>query len=90
VREGRCWALVQIADDEASTFGESHEIPVDLSTLPNPLRMIVENDHGNYPHSDLTDVLTGRKSIREAFGLQDKMQVKRMTATGNVRLPNAS
>ena len=90
VREGLCWAVVQVGDDEASTFGEPHEIPVDLTTLPIYLRMIVDDHELNYTDSDLIDVLTGTKSIRQAFGLHHKVEVKRMTATGNMRLPNAS
>jgi len=86
VREGRCWALVQLGDDEANTFGKPHEIPVEISTLPSVLRMIVGDHQLSYPDSDLIDVLAG-KSIREAFGSPDKTGVKRVTANGTVR-PN--
>src|SRR5947207_644510 len=65
VRQGRCWALVQIRDEEARTFGEPHEIPFELSTVPEYLRMIVDNHQLTYPDSDLIEVLAGRKSIRE-------------------------
>jgi len=88
VREGRCWALVQLGDDEASTFGKPHEIPVEISTLPSVLRMIVGDHQLSYPDSDLIDVLTGTKSIREVFGSPDKTGVKRVTANGTVP-PNA-
>jgi hypothetical protein len=88
VRDGRCWALIQIGDDEASTFGKPYEIPVDISTLPSVLHMIVNDHQLSYPNSDLIDVLTGTKSIREAFGSPDKAGLKRVTANGTV-LPNA-
>ena len=49
VRDGKCWALIQIGDDEPTTFGVPHEIPVDLS---NEHRLVD-------PNSDLLDVLAG-------------------------------
>jgi hypothetical protein len=76
VRESQCWALVQIGDDEASTFGKPHKIPVDLSTLPSYLQMIVQDHELNYPDSDLIDVLIGTKSIRETLGLPEKIGIK--------------
>jgi hypothetical protein len=82
VRDGRCWALVQIGDDEARTFGKAHEIPVDFSTLSSVLYMIVGDHQLSYPNSDLIDVSTGAKSIQEAFGSPDKIGVKRVTANG--------
>jgi len=77
VREGRCSAVVQVRDYEAITVGKPHEIPVDLSNLPLYLRMIVDDHQLNYPTSDLTEVLIGNKSFREAFGLPEKIGVAR-------------
>jgi len=68
VRGDCCWAWVEAGDDEASPFGEAHEIPIDLHSLPDYLRFIVEDDRANDPNSDLLDVLTGQKSFQEAFG----------------------
>jgi hypothetical protein len=78
---------VQLGDDEASTFGKPHEIPVELSILPSVLRMIVGDHQLSYPDSDLIDVLTGAKSIREVFGSPDNTEVTRAMANGTV-LPN--
>jgi hypothetical protein len=72
VREGRCWALVQLGDDEITTFGYPHQIPVDLTTLPLYLRMIVDDHQRGYQGSDLLEVMAGKKSFREAIGLPEK------------------
>jgi hypothetical protein len=90
VETGRCWALIQIGDYEASTFGKSHEIPVDLTTLPIYMQMIVNEYQLNCPSSDLLDLLTGKISFRDARRPPAKIEVKRITAAAAVRLPNAS
>src|SRR5260221_9536033 len=77
VGDGRVWALVQIGDNDASTFGEPHEIPVDPSTLPSYLRMIVDEHPLTYPKSDLVDLLTGYKTFEEAIHSPMKMEPKR-------------
>ena len=81
VRDGRCWALIQIGDEDPFTFGKAHDIPVDLSRLPSYLRMIVDDHLLNDPSSDLVEVLAGRKSLAEP---------KQMSASGSVWLPHAS
>jgi hypothetical protein len=90
VRDGQCWALVQIGGDEASTFGEPHEIPVDLSILPMYLRIIIEEHRLAHPNSDLLDVLAGKKTFEEAIRSRTKIGPKRTSASAAVRLPNAS
>ena len=67
VEAGRCWALVQIGDDEARTFGKPHEIPLDLRSLRGYLRFIVEEHRANEPTSDLLLVLSARKSFQQAL-----------------------
>ena len=90
VGKERCWALVQIGDDEASTFGKPHEIPVDVQSLPMYLRLILDEHRSNYPNSDLDDILAGRMSFQQALELPEKAEMKRMAAAGTVRLPHAS
>ena len=81
VRDGRCWALIQIGDEDPFTFGKAHDIPVDLSMLPSYLRMIVDDHLLNDPNSDLVEVLGCRKSFVEP---------KQMSLSGSVWLPHAS
>ena len=90
VRDGRCWTLVQIGECEVSTFGDPHELPVQPTKLPVYMQMILDEYQLNCATSDLLDVLTGKISFQDALGRPTKIEVKRMTATGVVRLPNAS
>ena len=87
VGDGRCWALIQIADDEARTFGKPHAIPVDLSILPRYLRMIV--DEHRLSDSDLLDLLAGNKNFEEVVHSPKKIEPKRTSVSMAVRLPNA-
>jgi hypothetical protein len=90
VGEGRCWALIQIGDGDTNTFGQSHDIPVDLEILPSYIRMIVDEHHLNHPNSDLTAVLSGKKSFRKALESPPKSDPKRTTATGTEPLQTTS
>src|SRR4051812_19055641 len=86
VQEGRCWALVQIGDDEARTFGEAQEVPVDLHALPNYLRIVVDEHCSKHPASDLRLILTGKKSFEEAIQLPAKIEPRRAAAIGTHRI----
>jgi hypothetical protein len=66
VLEDRCFVVIQIGDDQP-IFGHAHQIPVQLETVPSHVRLIVDDHLMNYPTSDLTDVLTGKKSFQEAL-----------------------
>jgi hypothetical protein len=66
VRDRCCWALIQIGNEPASTFGTAHNIPVDLSILPQFIRIIVDEHCLPYSKSDLLDVLVGDKTFEEA------------------------
>jgi hypothetical protein len=90
VRNDCCWALVQIGEDEASTFGKPHKIPVDVENLPMYVRLILDEHRANSPNSDLLDVLTGKISFQDALYPLKKFEAKRMMTTGAMRLPNAS
>ena len=61
VENGCCWALIQIGDGEAITFGEPQAIPVNLAILPIYLSMIVDDHLMDYPSSDLGEVLAGKR-----------------------------
>src|SRR6476659_2475498 len=60
IQDGICWALIQVRDDEARTFGKPHEIPVDLSNLPPYLRIAVDELCETFPN--LMDTLTAKNS----------------------------
>jgi len=66
VLEDRCLVVIQIGEGQPM-FGKTCQIPLQLETAPTLVRMIVENDLMNYPTSDLTDVLTGKKSFQQAL-----------------------
>src|SRR3954462_14867658 len=66
VRQDRCWPLIQVGEEPASSFGCAQEIPVDLHSLPDYLQIIV-NEGESDPAFDLLDVLSGRKSFQKAF-----------------------
>jgi hypothetical protein len=90
IQDGHCWALIQIADQRPMTFGQRHDIPVDLSILPSYLCMIVDNYQLNYPSSDLVEVLAGKKSFRSSIDSPTKIVPKRATATAVAALRYAS
>jgi hypothetical protein len=64
-----------VGDQDPTTFGDSHPIPVQPEALPSHLRIIVDDHCLNYPDSDLIDVLSGAKSFRDALNLQQELQV---------------
>jgi len=73
--DGRCFALLMVGDQEPTTFGNSHQIPVQPEALPSHLRIVVDDHFLNYPDSDLIDVLAGRKSFHDALNRQQELQV---------------
>jgi hypothetical protein len=66
VIEDRCSVVIHVGDGQ-SIFGKTCHIPLQLDTAPSLVRMIVDNDLMNYPNSDLTNVLTGKKSFQQAL-----------------------
>ena len=79
VLEDRCLVVIQIGDGQP-IFGPAHQIPVQLETVPSPVRMVVDDHLMNYPTSDLMDVLTGKKSFQEALEFPVEIEAKPMTA----------
>ena len=88
VLEDRCLVVIQIEDGEL--FGPVHQIPVQLETVPSPVRIIVDDHLMNYPTSDLMDVLTGKKSFQEALDSPAGIEEKRITANRTERPKHAS
>ncbi len=77
VGRGVCSRVIQIGEGQPFIFGTSYALPVDLAALPSTVRMVLEDHASNCPGSDLVDVLTGKKSLREAIGLPAKGEVER-------------
>jgi hypothetical protein len=75
IRDGRCFALIMIGEQEPTTFGNSYQIPVPPEALPSHLRIVVDDHCLNYPDSDLIEVLSGAKSLHDALNLQQELQV---------------
>ena len=67
VRGSECQGVVQINSAEPFTFGKTYSIPVKLAALPSHVRIIVDDHLLNWPNSDLSDVLIGKKSFQEAL-----------------------
>jgi hypothetical protein len=67
VREGLCLVVEKVGDREPETAGKLYPVPVNFDSLPIRVRMIVHRL--SHPSSDLSDVLTGTRSFREALNL---------------------
>src|ERR1700745_2661212 len=67
VQDGFCSAVTAIAGEQPMAFGRLYQIPVQLQTFPSYLRMILDDHMLNSPDSDLIDVLSGKKSFRDAL-----------------------
>jgi hypothetical protein len=83
-----CLAVVKDGDGKVNTYGTEFRMPVDLTTLPSHVRMIVDNHMLNYPASDLIGVLTGAKSFQEALESSTKGELKGTTANATDRSQN--
>src|SRR5438067_2320050 len=80
---GHCWALVKVSNQEPQTFGEPYVYPLEISSLPIWLRMIVADHQLNFPSSDLLDILTGT-SLDKPLDSANDTELKRMTASAGV------
>lgn len=69
IEQTRCFALVQIGDQRPFTFGAPGPIPIPkkLSALPAHILTVVSDLLLNDQHSDLAEVLTGKKSFQKAL-----------------------
>jgi hypothetical protein len=76
VRPGFCSAVVRNAEGQVNCIGQEFQTPLHLGVLPVHLRMIVGNHVLKFPASDLIDVLTGKKSFREALDSAARIDCK--------------
>jgi len=79
VQDGFCSAVNAIDRGQSMAFGRRYQIPVRLEILPNYLRAAIDNHLLNSPDSDLMDVLSGKKSFRDALGAPTKTEVRSET-----------
>ena len=91
VQDGFCSAVNAIDSGQSMAFGRLYQIPVQLEIFPNYLRMILDDHLLNSPDSDLMDVLTGKKSFRDALGAATKMESRLETGEpGKTRFSGVS
>jgi hypothetical protein len=69
VWEDRCCAMTNVGSEHPNLFGKIHPLPVDLSDIaPQHSVSNVAKEHmRQHPDSDLVQVLTGQKSLRDAL-----------------------
>jgi hypothetical protein len=79
VQDGFCSAVNAIDGGQSMAFGRVYPIPVRLEIFPSYLRMILDDHLLNSPDSDLVDVLSGKKSFRDALGAPTRMEVRSET-----------
>jgi hypothetical protein len=70
VWEDRCCAITNVASSNPQILGKVHALPVDLSDIApkHSVSNITQEHMRHHPESDLHDLLTGKKSFREALG----------------------
>ncbi len=91
VQDGFCSAVNAIDSGQSMAFGRLYQIPVQLEIFPNYLRIILDDHLLNSPDSDLMDVLTGKKSFRDALGAPTKTEARSETGEpGKTRFSGVS
>jgi len=91
VQDGFCSAVNAIDSGQSMAFGRLYQIPVQLEIFPNYLRIILDDHLLNSPDSDLMDVLTGKKSFRDALGAPAKTEARSETGEpGKTRFSGVS
>lgn len=73
VWEDRCCAITNVGSPNPTVLGKVHPLPVDFSeTAPkNSVSNITCEHMYHHPESDLLQVLTGKKPLREALSIAD-------------------
>jgi len=89
LRQGRCWPLVQVGDEPACSFGSAQELPVEISSLPDYMRIVVEEDRASDQTSDLLDVLVGKKTFKQALRSPEKSETSDGATTETVLVRHA-
>jgi hypothetical protein len=65
----RCSAITNVGAKEPNLFGAARPLPIDLSGTEgqHSLNNVISEHRNRHPDSDLVDVLTGKKSFKEAL-----------------------
>ena len=71
VEDGFCSAVIRIDEESPSQFGDLYALPIQLECMPSFVRMIIDDHLLNHPGSDLMELLTGKKSFKEAVNSGD-------------------
>ena len=91
VQDGCFSAVNSISGRQSKTFGRLYDIPLQFEILPTYMRMIIDDHLLNCPNSDLMDVLTGKKSFRDALGAPTKTEARSETGEpGKTRFSGVS
>jgi hypothetical protein len=66
----QCAAITNVGADTPSLFGEPHKLPIDPAGTErqHSLNNVIGEHMHRHPDSDLTAVITGKKSFKEALG----------------------
>jgi len=64
-----CSAITNVGAKEPNLFGASSAIPINLSGTEgqHSLNSVISEHRNRHPDSDLVDVLTGKKSFKDAL-----------------------
>ena len=73
VWEDHCCALTNVGSANPTVLGEIHALPMDLSDIApkNSLSNVTGEHMYHHPDSDLFQLLTGKKTFREALNQRD-------------------
>ena len=65
----RCSVITNVGAASPNLFGDSRELPIDLSVTEgqHSLNNVIEEHTHRHPDSDLVAVLTGKKSFKDAL-----------------------
>ena len=66
----RCCAITNVGSETPSMFGAPHPLPLDIAGTEgqHSLNNVIGEHMNRHADSDLIEVLTGRKSLKEATG----------------------
>jgi hypothetical protein len=65
----RCCAITNVGSETPNMFGEPHSLPIDTAGTggQHSLNNVISEHMNRHPDSDLIEVLTGKKSLKDAM-----------------------
>jgi hypothetical protein len=85
-----CLAVVKTVGELSNTSGKEFGIPVRPETLPNHLRILVENYMLIFPASDLIYEVTGKTPFHQSLESPPTVEAQRATTNGTTIQNNCS